>query len=99
MYYKTDSLFCPECLKKVKGIRKSKESLEDTLKMYKKKEIGHGGEADVYEYEGEKVLKVFKPQIDINSKIVVISRILSKESILKEENQKTQNTIMYYQKK
>ena len=93
MYYKTDSLFCPECLKKIKGIRKSKESLEDTLKMYKK-EIGHGGEADVYEYEGEKVLKVFKPQIDINSKIVVISRILSKESILKEENQK--NTKYHY---
>ena len=47
----------------------------------------------------KKYSKYSKPQIDINSKIVVISRILSKESILKEENQKTQNTIMYYQKK
>ena len=59
MYYKTDSLFCPECLKKNKRNTKIQRKPRRYIKMYKK-EIGHGGEADVYEYEGEKVLKVFK---------------------------------------
>lgn len=84
MYYNNDFIVCPKCFPNEKDIEK--EDLEEIIRNVKS--IGEGGEAEIYPYRREYVIKKFKEQVDINTKVVIIAKVLSKKNILEAENQK-----------
>lgn len=82
IYYDNNSMFCPKCSNLFLNT-KSKD-LDEMLEN--RKLIGKGGEAEIYSFDDDKVLKVFKKDIDIMFKIEVISKVLAKRKILETEN-------------
>lgn len=86
MYYNEKYIFCPKCI----NIEEEKDTLieycsEEDIK--KRKEIGRGGEAIVYKYGKENVVKVFKEEeIDYNFKLSVIGKIMTKIKVLEKLN-------------
>ena len=85
MYYDKDQVLCPKCLKNYDIPVKHMD-----LKKYisKSSKIGMGGEAKVYKFKENLVVKVFNEKVNISRKAIVLAKIFSKKSILEEQNKK-----------
>jgi len=88
MYYKNSYIFCPRCVDK-KIIKHLPIRDEDESEYQNKEPINQGGESFIYSYGEDSVIKVFKKDaIDLNKKLSVLIRILSKKDMLVSLNKK-----------
>lgn len=87
MYYKEDELFCPKCVDK-KQMKDIKIEYVDASSFSEDDHENEGGESFIYPYGVDQVAKIFKEkEIDYNFKNLILSRVLSRISILNRINQ------------
>ena len=85
MFYNPSSVFCPICT----GNHKIPIEHVDIKEIISRNtKIGRGGEAKVYSYQDESVIKIFNDEVDMDRKTAIIVRIISKKDIFDAESKK-----------
>lgn len=98
-YYQNSFSFCPICIKpgtEITDVTVHKES--DFGKVFK--QINEGGEAIIYSYVNDAVIKIFKSEkINYDLKMVVLHRIINKSRALEKENSQNHKFKFIYPKR
>lgn len=88
MNYRSNYLFCPRCIDTVQMENIEVKEMEKS-EFTRRKPDNEGGEAFIYSYGDNSVVKIFKEEgIDYNFKSLIIAYILGKKEVLEKINSK-----------